>query len=106
MTNEGKDLLIDYLVDAGELDPEGDVEAQFLDWYLVREGQVSGEVHYKAILDAAWVRKRSIEEGRRAGLAEVAAKLRWDELATVPGFTASWITSAGRRGHGPRGKPG
>ena len=104
MTNEEKDLLIDYLVDAGELDPEGDVEAQFLDWHRVRESVVPGEVHYKAILDAARVRKRSFEEGRPAGLAEVAAKLGWDELAAVPGFTASWTTSAGRRGHRPRGK--
>ena len=38
------------------LDPEGDVEVQFLDWYRVRRGVVSGEVHYKAILDAARVR--------------------------------------------------
>ena len=38
------------------LDPEGDVKAQFLEWRQVREGQVSGETHYKAVLDAAWVR--------------------------------------------------
>ena len=38
------------------LDPEGDVKAQFLEWHQVREGQVSGETHYKAVLDAAWVR--------------------------------------------------
>ena len=30
MTNEQKDLLIAYLVDAGDIDP--DVEAQFLDY--------------------------------------------------------------------------
>ena len=29
MTNEEKALLIAYLVDAGELDPEGDMEVQF-----------------------------------------------------------------------------
>ena len=45
MTNEEKTLLISYLIDAGEMDPAGDVEAQFLDWYQVREGQVSGETH-------------------------------------------------------------
>ena len=84
MTQEEQDILIDYLVDAGELDPDGDVEAQFLDWYQCREGEVSGETHYKAILDAA--RVRAFEEGRRAGLAEAAAKLGWDELATVPGI--------------------
>ena len=39
MTNEEKDLLIAYLVDAGELDPDGDVEAQFLDWHRVREAR-------------------------------------------------------------------
>ena len=52
MTNEEKDLLISYLVDAGDIDPEGDVEAQFLDWYRNREGVVPGETHYKAILKA------------------------------------------------------
>ena len=63
MTNEEKDLLISYLVDAGDIDPEGDVEAQFLDWYRNREGVVPGEVHYKAILDAARVRERSYQRG-------------------------------------------
>ena len=29
MTNEEKGLIIAYLADAGELDPEGDVEAHF-----------------------------------------------------------------------------
>ena len=68
MTNEEKDLLIAYLVDSGEIDPDGDVEAQFLDWYQVREGQVSGETHCKAILETAWVRKRSYRRGyRQAG---------------------------------------
>ena len=66
MTNEEKTLLISYLIDAGEMDPAGDVEAQFLDWYQVREGQVSGETHYKAILDAARVSKRSLR-GRTEG---------------------------------------
>ena len=59
MTNEEKSLLIAYLVDAGEIDPDGDVEAHFQDWYRVREGVVSGETHYKAILEAARVRARS-----------------------------------------------
>ena len=43
MTNEEKDLLVAYLIDAGELDPEGDVEAQFLGWYQVLGSVVSGE---------------------------------------------------------------
>ena len=70
MTNEEKTLLIAYLVDAGEFDSEGDLEAQFRDWYHVWEGQVSGEVHYKAILEVARVRKRRFEEGRMVGLSE------------------------------------
>ena len=57
MTNEERDLLIAYLADAGELDPKGGVEAQFQDWYQVREGQVSGEVFYKAVLDAARIKQ-------------------------------------------------
>ena len=42
MTNEEKDLLIAYLIGAGDIDPDGDVEAQFLEWYQVREQVVSG----------------------------------------------------------------
>ena len=63
MTHEEKGLLTNYLVDAGEIDPDGDVEAQFLEWYQVREGVVSGETHYKAVLEAGRVRKRSFERG-------------------------------------------
>ena len=65
MTNEEQELLIAYLVDAGEIFPDldVDVEDQFLDWYEVRQGVVSGEAYYKAILDAARVRKRSLESG-------------------------------------------
>ena len=47
MTNEEKGLLMAYLVDVGEIDPDGDVEAEFLDWYQVRGGVVSGETHYR-----------------------------------------------------------
>ena len=53
MTNEEKTLLIAYLIDAGDIDPDVDVEVQFIAWYHVREGMVSGESHYKAILEAA-----------------------------------------------------
>ena len=67
MTQAEQALLIDYLVDAGELDPEGDLEEQFLDWRQVREETVSGETHYKVVLDAARIKARSFEEGRRAG---------------------------------------
>ena len=76
MTQEEQELLIAYMVDTGDLDSEGDLEAQFLDWYQVREGQVSGEVHYKAVLDAAWIRARTFEEGRRAGFSEAAGQAR------------------------------
>ena len=76
MTNDEKDLLIAYLVDAGEIDPDGDVEAEFLDWRRVREGVVSGEIHYKAILEAARVRKRSFERGTR--LADVVRSVTED----------------------------
>jgi hypothetical protein len=80
MTNEEKDLLIAYLVDAGEIDPDGDMEAQFLEWYQVREQDVSGEAHYKAILDAAWVRERSYQRGYRTG-----GSIRWHEGEPRPG---------------------
>ena len=84
MTNEEKDLLIAYLGNAGELDPAGDAEAQFMDWYRCREETVSGETHHKAVLEAARIRQRSFEEGRRAGLAEGAARLGWDLMETSP----------------------
>ena len=89
MAGEDKDLLIAYLVDVAEIDPDGDVEEQFQEWYQVREGTVSGETHYKAILDAARIRVKSFEEGRRAGLAEAVAKLGWDELGKTPGLDRS-----------------
>ena len=86
MTNEEKDLLIAYLVDAGELDPEDEVEAQFEDWYQIRGAVMSGEVHYKAVLDAARTRARAFDEGRRAGLTAGTAKLGWDGLVTSHGL--------------------
>ena len=87
---------IAYLADAGDLDAGGDVEAQFLDWYQVRQSHVSGEVRYKAVLEAARVRARAFEEGRRAGLSEAAATLGWDGMRwqPLPGSTVSWTTSA------------
>ena len=63
MTNEEKDLLVAYLVDAGEIDTDGNIEQQFLDWYQVRDQVASSEAHYKAILEAALVRQRSLERG-------------------------------------------
>ena len=75
VTEEEQGLLIAYLVDAGELDSHGDVdlETQFIDWYQVRGGQVSGEVFYKALLQAAKVREQSFEDGWKAGFAEAEA---------------------------------
>ena len=63
MTNEEKELLVAYLIDAGDIDPDGDVEVQFMDWYQVREDMVPGETHYKAILEASRVRARSYTAG-------------------------------------------
>ena len=42
MTNGEKFLLIAYLVDAGEIDSDGDQEAQFMDWHRCRDDTVSG----------------------------------------------------------------
>ena len=79
----GKKLLVAHLVETVEMCPDGDVVNQFMDWYQVREETVSGETHYKALLQAARVRARSFEEVRRAGLAEGAAKLGWDKLENM-----------------------
>ena len=84
MTNEEKDLLIAYLVDAGEIDPDGDVEAEVLDWYQVREGVVSGETHYKALLEAARVRKRSFDRGTK--LADIVRSAAEDIPSEARGF--------------------
>ena len=62
------------------------MEVQYLDWYQVRGSVVFGEVHYKAVLDAARVRVRAFEKGPRAGLSEAAAKIGWDEMAVLPGL--------------------
>ena len=96
MTREEQELLTAYLVDAGDIDPEGDLEEQFQDWYQIREGSVSGETHYKAILDAARVRRRSYEEG-----GWTASPRPWPSWAgtswqRLPDSTGSWTTSAGR----------
>jgi hypothetical protein len=59
--------------------------ADFEEWYqLVRYANGAGaprtveevsEPRYKGVLEAARIRQRSFEEGRRAGLSEAAAKL-------------------------------
>lgn len=79
MTNEDKDLRISYMIYAWAIDPEDDVEDQFLDWYQCREDVVPGETHYKAILDVARVGSRSYQRGYRpagdVGRLEVNPKL-------------------------------
>lgn len=80
MTEDEQVLLIAYLVDAGEIDPDaGDVESQFWAWYEVRQGVVSGETHYKAVLEAARVRKRSFDRSCR-----LAAAGEWVEEDPLP----------------------
>ena len=87
MTNEEKSMLITYLGNAGEIDPDGDLEEQFIDWYRCREGTVSGEIYYRAVLEAARIRQRSFEEGRRAGLGRGRCQVGgWDQLETSPGI--------------------
>ena len=47
------------------------MEAQFLEWRQVREQVVSGEVHYKVILEAARIRKLAFSRGYRlSGVAQ------------------------------------
>ena len=100
MTGEEQGLLIACLVDAGEIFPDldVDVEDRFLHWYEVRQGMVSGEAHYKAILRAARVRNQSLEsrlEGMpvppsdRQRATPNAGTTHWE---TWLGFAGSWTT--------------
>ena len=84
MTNEEKAFLVEYLVDAGDIDPDGDVEAQFMKWYQVREEPLSGEIHYKAVLEAARVRKRSFDRGYRLAAADRASETTGLPAAATP----------------------
>ena len=93
MTQAEQALLIAYLVDAGELVPRAIWRSS--SWTGARSaGKRSPERHItrasqgrpKGVLDAARIKARSFEDGRRAGLAEGAAKLGWDRLASSPGF--------------------
>ena len=95
MTNEEQDLLIAYLVDAGEIFPDLDVdmEDQFLDWYQVRQGVVSGEAHYKAILEAARVPALSAgSQGAspRCPTARASATTALPAVATPKGTPPAW----------------
>ncbi len=47
---------MEYLVEIGQVDPEGTAEEQALDfevWYAQRRGQVNGEIYYAHILAGA-----------------------------------------------------
>ena len=94
-------LLIAYLVDAGELDPEGDLEEQFLDWRQVRWETVSGETHYQGVTRASSMPPESRRGVSRkdAGLAWPRARRSWAGTNWQPPlvFTASWTMSTGRR---------
>ena len=81
------------------LDPEGGVKAQFLEWRQVREGMVSGDVHYKAVLDAARIKARSGVSRMDAGLAWPRARRSWAGTGwrAARAFTASRTMSTGRR---------
>ena len=91
MTQAEQALLIAYLVDAGELDPEGDLEEQFLGWHRVSEETVSGETHYKVVLDAARIKARSEASRKDAGLAWPRARRSWAGTGwrAARAFTAS-----------------
>ena len=97
MTDEEQDLLVAYLVDAGEIGPEGDVEAQS------RTGTRSAMARFPA---RRTTRPSLMPPGcgrgasRRAEeLAWPRARRRWAGTSWQPplGFTASWITSGRRR---------
>ena len=88
MTNEEKDLLIAYLVDTGDIDPDGDVEAQFLEWYQVRD-QVVRRGPLQGRPRGCRVRERSYPRGYRTG-----GSVRWDEWAPPPG-PAPWAPPPG-----------
>ena len=101
MTQAEQALLIAYLVDAGELDPEGDLEEQFLDWRQVRWETVSGETHYQGVPRASSMPPESRRGVSRkdAGLAWPRARRSWAGTNWQPPlvFTASWTMSTGRR---------
>ena len=101
MTQAEQALLIAYLVDAGELDPEGDLEEQFLDWHRVREETVSGETHYKVVTRASSMPPESRRGVSRkdAGLAWPRARRSWAGTSwrAARAFTASRTMSTGRR---------
>ena len=81
MTNEEKDLLI-ALPGRRRGDRPRRRTWRPSSWSGARsvKQDVSGEAHYKAILDAAWVRERSYQRGYRTG-----GSVRWHEGEPRPG---------------------
>ena len=65
MTNEEKELLVAYLVDSGKQDPDGDVEAQFQDWYQVREKRYQGRRTTRRSRTSGGLSKRTRNRERR-----------------------------------------
>ena len=56
MTAEEQALLMEYLVELGQIDPEMTTTEQTFDfevWYAQRHGQVSGELYYQHVLAGA-----------------------------------------------------
>ena len=71
MTAEEQELLQEYLVELGQIDPEGTLAERAFDfevWYALRHGQVSGEIYYKHILDGAKAWKRAEKAGHQLDL--------------------------------------
>ena len=96
-------LHIAYLVDAGELDPEGDLEEQFLDWRQVRWETVSGETHYQGVPRASQGRPRCRPNqgaefrGRTPGWPGRGRGEAGTGWRAARAFTASPTMSTGRR---------
>ena len=71
MTAEEQELLQEYLVELGQIDPESTPAERAFDfevWYAQRHGQVTGEIYYKHILDGAKAWKRAEKADRQLDL--------------------------------------
>ena len=71
MTAEEQALLMEYLVEIGQVDPEGTAVEQAFDfevWYAQRRGQVNGEIYYSHILAGAKAWPRAQKAGRQLDL--------------------------------------
>jgi hypothetical protein len=71
MTAEEQALLMECLVEIGQVDPEGTAVEQAFDfevWYAQRRGQVNGEIYYAHILAGAKAWRRAQKAGRQLDL--------------------------------------